>query len=83
MAKVELLMAMGFPADEAGTVISQQSWHRSSGDRRGWPGMALKVQRALEYAYDNVEQAATYLMEGREQWEQLSDPPSRHLRVDT
>ena len=48
--------------------------------------MALKVQRALEYAYDNVEQAATYLMEGREQWEQwerLSDPPSRHLRVDT
>jgi hypothetical protein len=50
---------------------------------RGAPGMALKVQRALEYAYDNVEQAATYLMEGREQWEQLSDPPSRHLRVDT
>ena len=50
---------------------------------RGSPGMALKVQRALEYAYDNVEQAATYLMEGREQCEQLSDPPSRHLRVDT
>ena len=23
-----------------------------------------KVQRALEYAYDNVEQAAIYLMEG-------------------
>ena len=45
--------------------------------------MALKVQRALEYAYDNVEQAATYLMEGREQWARLSDPPSRYLWVDT
>ena len=26
-----------------------------------------EVQRALDYAYDNVEQAATYLMEGRVQ----------------
>ena len=36
MAKVELLMAMGFPEDEAGTVS-----HRSSHPVvRGWPGMA-------------------------------------------
>eukprot|EP00434_Breviolum_minutum_P031204 symbB.v1.2.027596.t1/scaffold2834.1/size69276/3 len=37
-SNVEMLIAMGFPEDEA--------------------------QRALDYAYNNVEQAATYLMEG-------------------
>ena len=34
MAKVELLMAMGFPEDEAGTVIAVI---QSSGDGRAWP----------------------------------------------
>lgn len=35
MAKVELLMAMGFPEDEAGTEIAAVI--QSSGDGRGWP----------------------------------------------